>query len=102
MITFGKGGKGSSNGMNYKWIGSAHQETPDTIEIQANHVWLTAKEDYLMHLVIKVLVHEPIHHLLWALGVDPHTNYDILRIRFIRMLLKDTPIKERRQLRRSL
>lgn len=76
--------KGKGRCKSYKWVGSARRDMPYVIFFNKHKIWLSKNKDIVWRKVIAVLNHEPIHQILWKNGLDPDTNYDIIRYRFIK------------------
>ena len=75
--------KGTGRCKSYKWVGSARGDMPNVTFFNKHKIWESKNWDTVWRKVIAVLNHEPIHQILWASNLDPSTNYDILRHRFI-------------------
>lgn len=78
-IRFEGTGKSKGKGQNYKWIASASTQYPDTIIINKHKIWIDKPLNYIIKKTTALIPHETIHNILWANGLDPNSNYDIVR-----------------------
>jgi len=75
--------KGTERGKSYRWVGSARHDMPYVSFFNKHPIWKSKNERTVMTRVLRVLIHEPIHQILWKLKLDPDSNYDVVRQRFI-------------------
>lgn len=87
-IMFAGAMNGTGRCKSYRFVASTREDMPDIAIIRVHPIWSTKNEKRLMWKVRQVLNHEPIHQILWWLGVDPQTTYDIVKLHFIKMLCK--------------
>ena len=72
--------KGKGKGKSYKWIASAHLEHPETIFLHKHDAfWLGEPLNFIIKRTTMMIPHECIHQILWDLGEDPKSGYDIVR-----------------------
>ena len=83
-IMFREERQGQQRGKSYKWVGSTQSDMPYVTFFNKHKIWSSKNKDLVWRRVIAVLIHEPIHQILWKNKLDPNTNYDIIRYRFIK------------------
>ena len=101
-IAFSGEAKGNEKGKSYRWIAHANEKHPETIFLNKNNDWFTKNKKFFEFLILKVLIHEPIHNILWDNGLDPNNQYDIVKHRFLNKYKMELEPEERRQFRMSL
>ena len=82
--------KGTKNHLKYKWVAMATDEYPDSIIICKDDMfWLKIGDKLMIRNLKRILSHEPIHNILWDIGIDG--NYDFLLHKFRKQIKKECP-----------
>ncbi len=82
--------KGTGKHVKYKWIAHAQSNTPTVIYLNKEDAfWPKLRDKRMIRELVRVCSHEPIHNLLWRMGIDG--KYDYLVHKFRKQVKKECP-----------